>query len=89
MSRHLRSLPPSYGGIVSALDSRADDEISMDMVKSRLMDEFYRRMERDGFSGKPDKAMQCTQPKVSLLKNLEFVIFVNALVVFGEIAENI
>ena len=54
----LRSLPPSFDGIVSVLDSRADDEISMDIVKARLMDEFQRRRERDGPASKPEKAMR-------------------------------
>lgn len=34
----LRSLPASYAGLVTALDSRSDDDISLDAVKSKLVD---------------------------------------------------
>lgn len=30
----LRSLPPSYDGLVTALDSRSDDDISLDTIQS-------------------------------------------------------
>lgn len=53
----LRSLPQSFDGIVSALDTRSDDEISMEILKSKLMDEYHRRMERECVSVKSEKAM--------------------------------
>lgn len=60
----LRSLPPSFDNLVTALDSRSDDDISMDVVKSRLMDEYHRWLEREGGSGcasKSEKAMRSAE----------------------------
>lgn len=61
----LRSLPPSFDGIVAALDSREDDDISLDIVKSKLMDEYHRRLEREGVGtgSKSEKAMQSVNNK--------------------------
>lgn len=42
----LRSLPPSFDGLVTALDSRSDDDISIDTVKSKLADEYHRQTSR-------------------------------------------
>nr|XP_029712501.1 uncharacterized protein LOC115257203 [Aedes albopictus] len=50
----LRSLPPSFDSIVSALDSRSDDDISLDVVKAKLMDEYHRRLERGDVKVKPE-----------------------------------
>lgn len=49
----LRSLPPSFDGIISALDGLSDD-ISVDVVQSKLTDEYLRRMEREGSSCKTE-----------------------------------
>lgn len=58
----LRSLPPSFDNLVIALDSRSDDDISMDVVKSKLMDEYHRRLEREGGSAtKSEKAMRSAE----------------------------
>lgn len=57
----LRSLPPSFDGIVTALDNRADDDISVDIVKSKLMDEFHRRLERESAGSKTVKAMRSVE----------------------------
>lgn len=58
----LRSLPPSFDNLVTALDSRSDDDISMDVVKSRLMDEYHRRLEREGGGAtKSEKAMRSAE----------------------------
>lgn len=54
----LRSLPPSFDGLVTALDSRSDDDISIDVVKSKLADEYHRRLERDASTSKVEKAMK-------------------------------
>lgn len=60
----LRSLPPSFDAIVSALDGRSDDDISMDVVKSKLTDEYFRRLERDGSSVETEKAMRSSEGKI-------------------------
>lgn len=62
----LRSLPSSFDHLVSALDSRSDDDISIDVVKAKLMDEYHRRLERDGCTSsrsKSEKAMRSSEGK--------------------------
>lgn len=60
----LRSLPVSYDGLVTALDSRSDDDISLDVVKSKLVDEYNRQLERKGSgSVKIEKAMRSAEGK--------------------------
>ncbi|KXJ81929.1 hypothetical protein RP20_CCG016837 [Aedes albopictus] len=59
----LRSLPPSFDGLVTALDSRADDDISLDVVKSKLVDEYNRQLERRGGSVGSERAMRSTEGK--------------------------
>lgn len=54
----LRSLPPSFDVLVTALDSRSDDDISIDAVKSKLVDEYHRRLERSASTSKVEKAMK-------------------------------
>lgn len=61
----LRSLPPSYDGLVTALDSRSDDDISLDVVKSRLVDEFNRHLERKGVPVNVEKAMRSAEGRSS------------------------
>lgn len=61
----LRSLPPSFDGLVLALDSRSDDDLSLDVVKSKIADEFNRRLERDGAAGKGERAMRSAETKRS------------------------
>lgn len=46
----LRSLPDSYGGLVTALESRSDKDLTTELVKSKLLDENERRKERGGGS---------------------------------------
>lgn len=57
----LRSLPPSYDGLVTALDSRSDEDISLDAVKAKLVDEFNRHLERKGMTVKVEKAMRSAE----------------------------
>lgn len=53
-----RSLPESYNGLVTALESRPDDDQTLEFVKQRLMDEYHRRMEkRDVSSERSDRAL--------------------------------
>lgn len=44
----LRSMPESYHFLASALEARPDADITMELVKSKLLDEFHKRCERDG-----------------------------------------
>lgn len=44
----LRSMPESYHFLASALEARPDADITMQLVKSKLLDEFHKRCERDG-----------------------------------------
>uniref|UniRef100_A0A8D8KUH0 Copia protein n=1 Tax=Culex pipiens TaxID=7175 RepID=A0A8D8KUH0_CULPI len=59
----LRSLPVSYDGVVTALDCLADDDISLQVVKARLEDEYNRQLERQGGDSKTEKAMRSTEGK--------------------------
>lgn len=54
----LRSLPDSYGGLVTALESRPDADLTMQLVKTKLLDEYERKKERSGDSGSAVKAMK-------------------------------
>lgn len=45
----LRSLPDSFGGLVTALEGRPDKDLTMQLVKSKLLDEYERRKEKSGF----------------------------------------
>lgn len=42
----LRSLPDSYDVLVTALESRKDEDLTMEIVKQKLLDEWQRRTER-------------------------------------------
>lgn len=46
----LRSMPESYHFLASALEARPDEDITLKLVRSKLMDEYHKRLER---SGKP------------------------------------
>lgn len=60
----LRSLPASYDGVVTALDCLVDDDISLEIVKAKLEDEYNRQMERQGGASK-----RCVLPKASIGKS--------------------
>lgn len=46
-------------------DSRSDDDISLDVVKAKLMDEYHRRLERRDMKVKFEKAMWSTERKIN------------------------
>lgn len=52
----LRSLPESYNGLVTALESRPEADLTMALVKQKLLDEYQRRAERSG--GSSESAMK-------------------------------
>lgn len=54
----LRSLPDSYSGLVTALESRPDADLTLQLVKSKLLDEYERRKDRSGGSSSETKAMK-------------------------------
>lgn len=58
----LRSLPASFDHIVATLDLQSDDDLTLDTVKSKLSDEYYRQQERDG-GAEGEKAMRSTEQK--------------------------
>ncbi|KXJ74708.1 hypothetical protein RP20_CCG013114 [Aedes albopictus] len=60
----LRGLPESYWGLATALESRPDDELTVEYVKSKLLDEYERRRERAGGSSGEARAMK-SQAKTS------------------------
>lgn len=39
----LKRIPESYSALISSLDSKSEKEFTLDLVKSRLMDEYRRR----------------------------------------------
>lgn len=43
----LRSLPDSFDVLVTALESRKDEDLTMEIVKQKLLDEWQRRTERN------------------------------------------
>lgn len=51
-----RSLPESYSGLITAMESRPDADHTMELVKQKLLDEHQRRVERFDESG--EKAMR-------------------------------
>lgn len=56
-----RSLPDSYGSLVTALESRPDADQTIVLVKQKLLDEHQRRVERGGVSEKVMKSR--SEPK--------------------------
>ncbi|XP_052895574.1 uncharacterized protein LOC128302755 [Anopheles moucheti] len=60
----LRSLPASYDGLVTALDVCSDVDISLEVVESKLIDEYNRQQERKGNGHvKVEKAMRSAEGK--------------------------
>lgn len=51
-----RSLPDSYSGLVTALESRPDADQTIGLAKQKLLDEYQRRVDRSG--GSSEKAMK-------------------------------
>lgn len=51
-----RSLPESFGSLVTALESRPAADLTINIVQQKLLEEHQRRMERSGVSG--ERAMK-------------------------------
>lgn len=62
----LRSLPDSYSGLVTALESRPEADLTMPFVKQRLLDEYQRRAERSVEPGEKVMKMQSKGQKKRL-----------------------
>lgn len=58
----LRSLPDSFCGLVTALESRPDADLTLQLVKSKLLDESERRKERSGDSNGAKAMKSATKP---------------------------
>lgn len=58
----LSSLPKSYDSMISALEVRREDELTLSLVQSKLLDECKRRIE-DGGETSDDKALKTTESK--------------------------
>lgn len=54
----LRSMPESYHFLASALEARPDDDITMELVRSKLMDEYHKRLERCGKSSSKEQVLK-------------------------------
>lgn len=58
----LSSLPESYNALIMSLESRPEDELSLDFVRGRLLDEWRRRCGGDSRGGggaeQPQRALQ-------------------------------
>lgn len=44
----LCSLPSSYDSLITALEARKEDELTSSLVRSKIVEEYRRRMDRDG-----------------------------------------
>jgi len=61
----LSGLPESYENLVTALDARPDDELTLEYVKGKLVDEFKRRAESNDRSETALKALNLNKTKNS------------------------
>lgn len=57
----LSSIPDSYSALISSLESKSEDEFTLDFVKGRLMDEFKRRKNNE--SGPEDSSESALKAK--------------------------
>lgn len=57
----LSSLPESYGTLITALESRSETELTLDLVKGKLLDEYKRRKGVAGVVQNGDSALKVTQ----------------------------
>lgn len=62
----LRSLPDSYSGLVTALESRPEADLTVSFVKQKVLDEYQRRSERSAHSGEKVMKMQSKGQKKKL-----------------------
>lgn len=58
----LSSLPKSYDSMISALEVRCEDELTLSLVQSKLLDEYKRRF-KDGGEANNGKALHTTDSK--------------------------
>ena len=67
----LCSLPDSYSGLITALESRADD-LSLEFVTARLLHEEQKRKESNESKDIGEKALLCQKSKNDKVKNTKF-----------------
>lgn len=70
-----RSLPESYGGLVTAMESRPDADQTLEFVKQKLLDEHLRRAERSGESEEKALLMRNGRNRVAQPKWRERVCY--------------
>ncbi|XP_062710258.1 copia protein isoform X1 [Aedes albopictus] len=56
----LSSLPESYNPLVTALEGRPEEDLKLDYVKGKLLDDWRRRSENRNEKSDPEKAMKST-----------------------------
>lgn len=60
----LCSLPESYNTLITALETRSEDELTIELVKGKLLDEDRRRKNvRDHTDERDDKALKAQSKK--------------------------
>lgn len=59
----LSSLPESYNMLIMSFESRAEDELTLDFVKGRLLDEWRRRCEENRLPEQSQKVLLSGKPK--------------------------
>lgn len=69
----LSSLPPSYNPVITALECRGDDKLTVEMVKGQLFDEWRRRNDNECDNMLPEKVMKMSfKPKKSVNPKCHF-----------------
>ena len=59
----LSSLPDSYSTLITSLESRCEDDFTLDFVKGRLIDEYRRRKESQGMENCRETALKTVYKK--------------------------
>lgn len=60
----MTSLPKSYDSMISALEMRREDELTMNLVQSKLLDEYHRRHENED-STKGESVLRASERKTT------------------------
>lgn len=64
----LSSLPDSYGALITGLESRSEEDLTLDLVKSKVIDEYKRRKSNGAISMENNETAMKSQPKVGKSK---------------------
>lgn len=69
----LSSLPDSYNTLISALESRAEEDLTLDLVKGKLIDDYKRRKAIGTFGESSESALKTSKEskeKVAEIKSV-------------------